>query len=485
MIVNEFINFNTPDAFVKEAEPQASIRGTSIGVVGAVVQAIRGAVGVPTLVSDLNDYIRKFGGWDTAINADYMFMENLFKNGASEVKVVRVTDGNERAATGVVSATTYRVLTPGTWGNSVKLVVTASSVSGYVDLNFSYGAENYTYSQVTFTSSADARYAPTIIGMSSDGFVEVVTAGASNPAPGTTTFTGGTNGTQVGTSAADTIYVGANGAAGLTGLVALEADDEVEIVAAARATTTVNDAVRDHVGLTTVTPRMGIVAPAVGTQVAGVVTMMATYNSDRVVVTYPHMQVLNKYNNKKELHTPTAFYAGVLAKLNYHQSPSRQQVIGVIATERALTRAEVDTLSKNRVSSITVLNGQGFVIRNGYNTSSVPSKQNITRRRAVNYFVKTFEVGSQQFVSKPHTDALRSDIKSAFGSLLQTEQNLGRIGGVNGGKAFGIKCDAQNNPIESVRQGKLIVDVQISLLAPADFILITLDASEAKVVTVD
>jgi hypothetical protein len=483
-IVNNFTNFTTPDVFVREATPAASIKGSSIGVVGVPVQAIRGPVGEPTVVSSLSDYVRKFGGYDPSVKEDFMFMYNLFNNGATEVVVVRVTDSNEAKATVAQNGTTFRLKTPGSWGNGAKLTSAASSVSGYVDLTFTYGNETYKYSQVTFADANDPQYFKTIIEASPDDFVEVIVAGNTNIAVGTYTFSGGSNGTAVGMALDDTSYVGTNDANGLTGLVALEADDDVEIVVCPRANDTVNAAVLTHVSLASVSPRIAVVAPASGTIVNDVVTSMAAYNSDRLVVTYPFVQVLNPYNNKKEYHNPTAFYAGVLAQLNYHQSPSRNQLIGVIGTERALQPAEVDTLGKNRVSPIGLKKATGFVILNGINTSSIPAKANITRRRAVNYFAKTFEAGSQQFVSKPHTVQLRSDVKSAFGTLLNNELQLGRIGNVNGGKAYAVKCDEQNNTNDVVRANKMMVDVQISLLAPADFILVTIDASEAKVVNI-
>jgi hypothetical protein len=476
-------NFITPDVVLMEQDPPASIAGASIGVVGVAVQATRGLVGIPTLVSSLQDYVAKFGDYTAPLKEDFMFMYNLFKQGVTTVKVVRVTDGSHASATLTASGSVFALPTPGSWGNSVTLTSVASQVTGYVDLTFRFGTkEVYTYPQVTFTNANDERYIGTVLQNATEQFVSITTVGASNPV-GTWTFTGGTDGTLTGLSLNDTAYIGTNAASGRSGLVALEADDDVEIVAVPRTGTTIISALSDHVSLTTVTPRLAIAAPASGQTVAQVQTLMQAYNNDKLVITYPFLQIKNVYNNKNEYHTPTAFYAGLLSKLTYNVSPSRQAVLGVIGTERQLSRAEVDTLTQSRVSPITLFNG-GFLVRNGINTSINPGKANITRRRAVNYFARTFEAGSQQFVSKNHTPQLREDIKGAFGSILQTEVGLNRIGNANGGKPYAVKCDAQNNVDATVKQGKLIVDVQISLWSNADFIFIRLDASEAKVVSI-
>lgn len=486
-IVSNFDNLFTPDVNLREAAPSPSITAAPVGIVGVVGQATRGPVGVPTRVTSLTDWVRKFGGYDAAQAGEgYMFMYNLFRSGATTVDFVRITDGNEAAATASVNGSVFELTQPGSFGNSVSLTISANSVTGFVDILFRNGAETYEYKAVTFTDSDSSRYIVKVLEAAeqTDGFVNITTVGVSNPATGTVLFTGGSNGTVQGTSLLDSAYVGQNTGNGLTGLVAMESTDDVEILVCSRANDAISNALKDHVSLSTVSPRIAVCSPAQGTQVTNLANFMQSFNSDRCVMTFPFLQILNPNNNKKEYHSPTAFYAGLLSTLSYHISPSRNIVNGVIGTERALTRGEVDTLSRNRVSPITLLSGFGFVVRNGYNTSNLPSLANITRRRAVNFFAKTFESGLQQFVSRPHTSGLRTDVVSVLSNLLQNEVNLGKIGQVNGGSAFAVKCDAQNNPLSVVQQGQLIVDIQISLWSPADFINVTLDASEAKVITI-
>lgn len=486
-IVSNFDNQFTPDVSIREASPAPSIRASAIGVVGVVGQAIRGPVGVPTVVNSLSQFNSLFGGYLAAQGTEgYMFVYNLFRSGASNVRFVRVTDGNHTTATAAVSGSTFRLLSPGSWGNAATLTVTQNSITGFVDLVFKYGSEVYSYNAVTFTDSSSPSYIKTVLdnASESDNFAEITVVGGSNPASGVYSFAGGSNGTVQGSALLDSAYIGVNDNNGLTGLVALEANEEVEIIVCSRANDVISNALKAHVGLSTVSPRICVTAPALGTVPTTIVGLMASFNDDRSIMTYPFQQIINPFNNKKEYHNPTSFYAGVMSTLSYHISPSRQIIPGVIGTERALTRGEVDLLSKNRVSPITLLPGFGFVIRNGYTTSNVPSLANITRRRAVNFFAKTFEIGLQQFISKPHTPALRNDVLVVLSGLLQNEASLGKIGQVNGGTPFAVKCDADNNPVSVVQQNRLMVDIQISLWSPADFINVTLDASEAKVVTI-
>lgn len=485
--VNSFTNQFTPDVNLREVAPAPSIRAAAVGIVGAVGQSNRGPVGVPTRVSSFSEWIRKFGDYNSAQAGEgYMFMYNLFRAGASQVDFVRVTDGAQTAATATVSGSTYRLTTPGAWGNGVTLTVAASSVTGFVTLMFANGSETYTYENVTFANASDPNYVGTILGnaLTNDDFVEITTAATGTPVAGTYSFTGGSNGSVQGTALTDAAYVGTNATGGLTGLVALEADPDPEIIVCSRSNAVVAAAINSHVNLATVTPRLGILALASGTVVSTMVTQMQTLSNDRCVMTYPWLQILNPINNRKEFHNPTSFYAGLLASLQYHISPSRNQINNIIGTERALTRSDIDTLSASRVSPIALISGFGFCVMNGYTTSSNPSLMNVTRRRAVNFLGKTFERGLQNFVSKPHTPELRLSVVTALGNVLQAEADQQRIGNVSGGKPYGIKCDNDNNPPAVVKQNKMMVDIQVSLWAPADFINVSLDASEAKIITI-
>ena len=47
----------------------------------------------------------------------------------------------------------------------------------------------------------------------------------------------------------------------------------------------------------------------------------------------------------------------------------------------------------------------------------------------------------------------------------------GALFGEKAGQAFFVKCDAENNPPESIDEGKLIVEVGIAPVKPAEFVI--------------
>lgn len=494
-IVENLAGLNIPDVYLREVEPPVQINGRSTGVVAVVGQFARGPLNTPTIVSDPSDLIRKFGSFTSGLDG-FMFVYAMMRQGANQIKVVRVADEGATAATGRVSGDggtphLYNITFgtdgngKGTEGNSCVHTVSASSASGYVDVEFRLGNEVSRYLQVNMTVG-DENYLLTKVAQDSNAFVTLTRVAGDGvttlPATGSITLSGGSNGTTTGSDLSDSYYVGTDAASGKSGIVALEPDDEVNFITTARHNTTINTALISQASSNNVSPRMALLSVPSGTSIASVKNEMSTINSDRVVMIYPWVKRYNPYTKQNEYASPVSYMAGVLSVLSPHVSPSRKQLVDVLAMERDLTRAEVSSLIDFRICPVTKLNGQGFVFRHGITTSSNGGKRQIVRRRMVNYLAIALEAGLQPFVSRPHTAALRSEVKTAISGFLERELRDGRIGNSQGGRAYAVICDTTNNPTAVVQANRLNVDVQVSFFAPADIIVVNLDASEEKTI---
>jgi phage tail sheath protein FI len=487
-IISNLAGLVKPDVYLQEQEPPVQVLGKGTGVIGFVGQFSRGELNTPTIVSDPADLIRKFGEFTSGLDG-FMTAIQSMNQGATQIKVVRIADDGCTEATGSVSGGstalfTEEALSPGTWGNSISRRITNSTTSGFMDIQYTFGNEVASYVGVNFDSTSD-RYLIDIINQDPNRLVNVTRVAAAGvttlPSSGTVSLSGGSDGTNTGDDLDDSYYVGTDAASGKSGIVAFEADDEVNIVFSERSTSTINTALIAHAAKAeagSISPRMVIIAPAFGTSIDSLKTTMADINSDYVVMTYPWLQVYNANNKTKEYMNPTSFLAGLLSTLSPHVSPSRKQIAGLIGVERRLTRAEMVSLINYRVLTINPENGLGYVCNSGITTSSNGGKRQIVRRRMVNYLSTALERGLQPFVSQPHTQALQQAVKTAINGFLEREVREGRVGKSDGGKAYAVKCDSSNNPPAVVQANRLIVEVAVSLLAPADIIIVKLDASE-------
>lgn len=484
-IVSNTAGLLLPDVYVVEKEPPVQVTARSTGVIGIVGQFTYGPIGETILVGDSSDLVRKTGSFKNGLDG-HMAILNIMDQGANQIKIVRVTDGDEEKAgasllNGASGIVDFEMEHPGTEGNLTTVTIAAASVSGYVNASFNFNGQTLELRQVNMDPNSDDYLVDKV--NKANSFVKATrvssTVNLALPAVGTTTFTDGLDGTLTGVSLTDADYVGTVGSNSRTGLKVFETDEGfANIIVSARATDTINAEIVTQASNTSLKPRMGIIAPTAGTSVAGAKTAVSSINSDYAVMTYPFLTKYNVYTKQKENFNPAPFYAGLLATLSPHVSQSRKQISGIIGTEMNLSRPEVVDLTENRISPITVMPSIGFVVRNGFTTSSNGGKRQTVRRRMLNYFINKWEPSAQAFVSRGHTKELRDEIKTFFSNDLERDLRAGRIGNASGGPAYSVKCDTENNPSAIVQANQLVVDIAVSLIAPADILVINIDASE-------
>jgi phage tail sheath protein FI len=116
-----------PGLYIQEVPSARSVQGASTSVAAFVGVTQSGPVATPTLVTSWNDYTRQFGGLVWYGYVSWAVFE-FFNEGGSACYVVRAADtayGVPAAAKG--SPITATAVTPGTWGNNLKIAVTDGS----------------------------------------------------------------------------------------------------------------------------------------------------------------------------------------------------------------------------------------------------------------------------------------------------------------------------------------------------------------------
>ena len=119
-----------------EVRPEALIvpGAITVGNVGVVGTAAKGAVGTPQLLGSYADAIGRFANYDRWVDGGSgeltltRALEQAFKFGAKTVWAVRVADNNAAAATVDLASpggpnVTLEALSPGTWGNELTVAV--------------------------------------------------------------------------------------------------------------------------------------------------------------------------------------------------------------------------------------------------------------------------------------------------------------------------------------------------------------------------
>lgn len=119
------------EEYESNSVPMSGVGTSTAGFIGLAEKGP--VVGKPQFVTSFSDYMRIFGGYLSESKfGDKRFLpyavESFFTNGGSKCYVMRVAPTGARAAAGKTPAVlSFSALTPGEWGNRIKVTVTPAS----------------------------------------------------------------------------------------------------------------------------------------------------------------------------------------------------------------------------------------------------------------------------------------------------------------------------------------------------------------------
>jgi phage tail sheath protein FI len=202
---------------------------------------------------------------------------------------------------------------------------------------------------------------------------------------------------------------------------------------------------------------------------------IAGYDSSYAALYYPWIQVDDPILNRSVYIPPGGHAAGVWARSDntrgVHKAPANEVVLGATGLAYNTTKGEQDTLNPNGVNCIRAFPGRGIRVWGARTLSSNPSWRYINVRRLFNYVEKSIENGTQWVVFEPNDMMLWSRVRRDVGAFLSTVWSSGALFGSSPSQAFYIKCDEELNPPESRDLGRLIIEIGMAPVKPAEFVI--------------
>ena len=238
---------------------------------------------------------------------------------------------------------------------------------------------------------------------------------------------------------------------------------------------------------------VGTVAPNFQDNISGAVGQKITaginsYNFK--LMTGDWCLISDPYNNVSRYISPQGFTAGEIVVQSPDGSALNKVLNSIVATQktaeqRIYSNADLLQLEIGGLDVITnpIPAGNSFGVRIGINTSSNSLQRFDNYTRMVNFLSVSFLQSLGAFIGLPQTVDTRLQAQSALATFLQTLQQLGMIGNVNGGAAFSVILDATNNPLPQVALGFMQANVQVTLFSIIQQFVINLQAGQNIQVT--
>ncbi|MER5771923.1 phage tail sheath family protein [Streptomyces sp. NPDC001985] len=496
-------SYLTPGVYVEEVQSGARpIEGVGTAVAAFVGFSGTGPFHQPTLVTNWDQYVQTFGTF-TADTCLASAVHGYFANGGGAAYVVRVggpAQGEEREsapeAVPPVAIGGFLVSArPGARGDlSVEiadaegenppedrfrlLVRQSGKVVESYDVSTRKNVKGYVVTQTRESRLIEVTEQPGAAQSRPDR--QSLTLAPAAPAPGT--------GVVTRLDAAE--YVGDTAAR--TGFAGLEAIDEVTMVAVpdlmsahrrgdidAEGVKTVQLAVISH--CEQMGDRVAILDTPPGLSAQRARTWRnddAGFDSRYATVYYPWLKVFDPATGRNTLVPPSGHVAGVWARSDsergVHKAPANEVIRGAVDLEIRLSKGEQDLLNPIGVNCVRAFPGRGIRIWGARTLSSDPAWRYLNVRRLFNYLEESILLGTQWVVFEPNDDRLWSSIRRNVTAFLIEEWRRGALFGRTAEEAFYVKCDRDNNPQESIDLGRVVCEIGVAPVKPAEFVVFRL-----------
>jgi phage tail sheath protein FI len=205
---------------------------------------------------------------------------------------------------------------------------------------------------------------------------------------------------------------------------------------------------------------------------------VAMYDSPFAALYYPWIKIDNPIgtNGDKEiLVPPSGHIAGVWARTDetrgVWKAPANDTIRGCLDVERAITKNEQSLLNPIGINCIRPFGTRGIRIWGARTLSSDTDWRYINVRRLFNMVETTIMDGTQYAVFEPNDVTLWEGVSRTLGGFLAGLWSQGALFGASADQAYYVKCDAETNPPQSIDEGKLVVEVGLAPVKPAEFVI--------------
>jgi phage tail sheath protein FI len=202
---------------------------------------------------------------------------------------------------------------------------------------------------------------------------------------------------------------------------------------------------------------------------------IAAYDSSYAALYYPWIQVQDPVQKRPIYIPPSGHMAGIWARTDntrgVHKAPANEVVRGATGLAFKVTKGEQDILNPNGVNCIRAFPGMGIRVWGARTVSSNAAWRYLNVRRLFNFVEKSIERGTMWVVFEPNNPRLWARVVRDVRAFLTTVWRTGALFGAGPDQAFYVKCDEELNPPESRDLGRLIIEVGLAPVKPAEFVI--------------
>jgi uncharacterized protein len=175
---------------------------------------------------------------------------------------------------------------------------------------------------------------------------------------------------------------------------------------------------------------------------------------------------------------PCGHVAGVYARtdaaVGVFKAPANEEVLGAIDLETNVDDRSQGELNPLGVNCLRAFAGRGIRVWGARTLSREEAWRYVNARRQFLTFNRWVALNTSWAAFEPNAARLWVRIGREVGAYLETLWRAGGLRGDSREDAFYVKCDEETNPPESIDEGKVVCEVGVAPVKPAEFVIFRL-----------
>lgn len=173
---------------------------------------------------------------------------------------------------------------------------------------------------------------------------------------------------------------------------------------------------------------------------------------------------------------PSGFVCGILARVDtargVWRAPANETVTGAVDLQAAIDTRGQERLSAQGINSIRSFPARGILLWGVRTTSQDPLWKYVNVRRYFIYLEQSIYAGLQWSVFEPNGEPLWGAVRQTIANFLLNNWRSGALMGTKPEEAFFVRCDSSTMTQNDIDNGRLIVEIGVAPVRPAEFVII-------------
>jgi phage tail sheath protein FI len=190
---------------------------------------------------------------------------------------------------------------------------------------------------------------------------------------------------------------------------------------------------------------------------------------------YPWVYVKQNANTKVVV-PPGGHIVGIYARIDnqtgVHKAPANQEIKGITGEERSVSNLQQETLNPRGINCIRSFVGRGILVWGARTLSGDAEYRYINVRRLLICLEQSIKRGTAWAAFEPNKAATWAKVKLQTENFLMKSWKEGKLQGIKPEEAYFVKCDRTTMTQSDIDAGRLIVEVGVATVKPAEFMII-------------